>query len=123
MVLKPFPVADVTPKVAPRTPGPTGPLVNELVKRAMQAVRQQPGKPVVEPHERDGSELRRERYGFSGAAERLREPSEHREVGVKLNSRKAANAERCETVSVTREHWRLARPEKEVWERSLTVGV
>ena len=40
-----------------------------------------------------------ERYG-SGAAERLREPREHREVGVKLDALNAPDAERREAVVV-----------------------
>ncbi len=43
--------------------------------------------------------LRREWYG-SRSGERLREPGEHRQIGVKLDAGEAANAERPEAVFV-----------------------
>jgi hypothetical protein len=50
MVLRPILVTSAAPEVTPRTPRPTGPLMNELVERTVERVRQQPGEPVVKPH-------------------------------------------------------------------------
>jgi hypothetical protein len=87
MLLQPLSVADFAPKVAPRTPRPTRSLMDELVKRAVQARRQQPGNPMVEPHEMNGRRLSRDRNG-PRSGESLRQPSEHHEAA-------RAEEERC----------------------------
>ena len=73
--------------------------------------RKKPGKAMKEPNgqprtvcghpesESSACDLRRERYG-SCSGESLREPGEHREVGVKLDAGEAANAERSKPVLV-----------------------
>jgi hypothetical protein len=82
VLLRPFLVADATAEIAPGTPGPAGPLMNELVKRTMEAVRKQPGKSVIEPHKANGKRLSRERNG-ARSAEGLRESRKHGQVGMK----------------------------------------
>lgn len=66
--------------------------MNELVKRTMKAVRQQPGEPVMEPHEEKRSGLCCKRQ-VTRSQEGLPEPSEHRQVGVEPDALQAAYAE------------------------------
>jgi hypothetical protein len=88
--------------------------MDELVKRTVKGVRQQPGEPVVEPHGLKANGLRREGY-CSRSIERLPESRKHHEVRVSRHAIQPARAERRQPVLV------LEPPERALDGAALTV--